>query len=137
MRIRRISPTFFGAGSIVGGGERYSLESAKAIASRADVVFLSFNVSPGSYNVGGANHQISDVANRIGEHVDCVVVAYKELQDRRTYFVSSDLAERELGIRFKWDLDTGIKEVRDVLVKHSHLDYKDPMFSNAAWLGKK
>lgn len=42
MRILHLSPTFFSDRSIIGGGERFPIELAKAMSSSAEVVFLSF-----------------------------------------------------------------------------------------------
>ena len=42
MRLLHVSPTWFGRGSVVGGGERYALELARACASRAETTLLSY-----------------------------------------------------------------------------------------------
>ena len=42
MKLLHVSPTWFGRDSVVGGGERYALELARACASRAETTFLSF-----------------------------------------------------------------------------------------------
>jgi len=41
-RVVHVSPAFFGGGSIVGGGERYAVSLAQAMAGLVDTVFLSF-----------------------------------------------------------------------------------------------
>ena len=42
MRVLHVSPTYFGSDSVLGGGERYAHELAKAMAQRAEVALLSF-----------------------------------------------------------------------------------------------
>lgn len=42
MNVLHISPTWFGDGSVVGGGERYSLELARACAARTPTTLVSF-----------------------------------------------------------------------------------------------
>ena len=42
MKVLHISPTYFSEDSFIGGGERYAYELAKAMARKAEVVFLSY-----------------------------------------------------------------------------------------------
>jgi len=42
MKIAHVSPTFFGDGSVVGGGERYALELARALSKHAETVLITF-----------------------------------------------------------------------------------------------
>ena len=42
MKILYLSPTYFSDHSIIGGGERYAYELAKAMAEREEVLFLTF-----------------------------------------------------------------------------------------------
>jgi glycosyltransferase involved in cell wall biosynthesis len=53
VKVLHVSPTAFGPGSIVGGGERYALELARAMAGRADVALLTFGADRGSSRQGG------------------------------------------------------------------------------------
>ena len=43
MRVLHLSPTYFSSDSIVGGGERYAYELAKAMAAKEEVCFMSFS----------------------------------------------------------------------------------------------
>ena len=52
VKVLYVSPTGFGPGSIVGGGERYALELARAMAERADVVLLTFGADRASAREG-------------------------------------------------------------------------------------
>jgi glycosyltransferase involved in cell wall biosynthesis len=47
VRIVHVAPTPFGAGGLLGGGERYPLELARALARVADVELLTFGAHPG------------------------------------------------------------------------------------------
>ena len=42
MKVIQISPAFFGADGVVGGGERYPLELAKALAKLTPTTLISF-----------------------------------------------------------------------------------------------
>jgi glycosyltransferase involved in cell wall biosynthesis len=53
MRILHVSPTYFGDDSVVGGGERYAYELARAMSRRHDVLLLSFAPAPRSARDGG------------------------------------------------------------------------------------
>jgi glycosyltransferase involved in cell wall biosynthesis len=46
MNVLHISPTWFGDGSVVGGGERYSIELARACAALTPTTFVSFDDRP-------------------------------------------------------------------------------------------
>jgi glycosyltransferase involved in cell wall biosynthesis len=47
VRVIHVAPTPFGAGGLLGGGERYPVELAGALASHADVDLLTFGSRPG------------------------------------------------------------------------------------------
>ncbi len=49
IKVLHISPTYFSPKSVVGGGERYAFELAKAMSRSADVTFLSFSPRPQAY----------------------------------------------------------------------------------------
>ena len=53
MKVLHVSPTAFGPGAIVGGGERYAFELARAMAARADVVLLTFGGARRAFADGG------------------------------------------------------------------------------------
>lgn len=48
MRIVHVSPTPFGAGGLLGGGERYPVELARALAAHADVELVTFGPHAGT-----------------------------------------------------------------------------------------
>jgi glycosyltransferase involved in cell wall biosynthesis len=47
VRIVHVAPTPFGAGGLLGGGERYPVELARALARHADVDLVTFGRTPG------------------------------------------------------------------------------------------
>jgi glycosyltransferase involved in cell wall biosynthesis len=48
MRIVHVAPTLFGSGGLLGGGERYPVELARALAGHADVELVTFGPRPGT-----------------------------------------------------------------------------------------
>lgn len=52
MKVLHVSPARFAPESIVGGGERYALELARAMAGQAEVVLLTFGAERGSHRDG-------------------------------------------------------------------------------------
>lgn len=90
----------------------------------------------GLYNLGGTNYRIKEVAQRIAEATGCDIVTYSEMRDRRTYLVNSDLARRRFDIDFGRNLNTAIGEIREAIDRREIVDYRDPSFSNAAWLSR-
>jgi glycosyltransferase involved in cell wall biosynthesis len=48
VRIVHVAPTPFGAGGLLGGGERYPVELARALARHADVELVTFGPRPGT-----------------------------------------------------------------------------------------
>lgn len=52
MKVLHVSPARFAPDSVVGGGERYALELARAMAGQADVVLLTFGAERESYREG-------------------------------------------------------------------------------------
>jgi glycosyltransferase involved in cell wall biosynthesis len=48
VRIVHVAPTPFGAGGLLGGGERYPVELARALARHADVELVTFGPTPGT-----------------------------------------------------------------------------------------
>jgi len=51
-RVVHVSPSYFGEGSLIGGGERYAQSLAAAIAERIDTVLVSFGSRRESYRSG-------------------------------------------------------------------------------------
>jgi glycosyltransferase involved in cell wall biosynthesis len=59
MRVVQVAPTVFGPGGLFGGGERYPLELARALARHTDCELISFGPHPGRMREpGGLRHRI-------------------------------------------------------------------------------
>lgn len=52
MRVCHISPTYFGLESVIGGGERFAEELARAMATHCDVKFISFGPKAMRHRIG-------------------------------------------------------------------------------------
>jgi glycosyltransferase involved in cell wall biosynthesis len=53
LRVIHVAPTVFGSGGLYGGGERYPLELARALAAEADVRLVTFGDRPGCWREPG------------------------------------------------------------------------------------
>jgi glycosyltransferase involved in cell wall biosynthesis len=82
-RVVHISPRYFGDRSYVGGGERYAINLAKAMANQVETVLVSFGDARDSYKLGALQVEIypakGDAANPISlsflqelQHADVV-----------------------------------------------------------------
>lgn len=59
MRVVHVAPTTFGPGGLFGGGERYPLELARALARRIDCELISFGPGPSRRREpGGLRHRV-------------------------------------------------------------------------------
>lgn len=59
MRVVHVAPTVFGPGGLFGGGERYPLELARAMARRTDCELISFGPHTGrTREPGGLRHRV-------------------------------------------------------------------------------
>jgi glycosyltransferase involved in cell wall biosynthesis len=53
MRVIHVAPTGFGSGGLYGGGERYPLELARALAGEVDCELVTFGPRPGRWQAAG------------------------------------------------------------------------------------
>src|SRR5206468_5635759 len=53
MRVIHVAPSAFGGQGLYGGGERYPLELARAVAAEVDCELLTFGPRPGRWVVAG------------------------------------------------------------------------------------
>jgi len=70
MRVVHVAPTAFGADGIYGGGERYPLELARAIAAHVDCTLLTFarRGRPAQREVGGLRVEVLPARGHLGRH---------------------------------------------------------------------
>jgi glycosyltransferase involved in cell wall biosynthesis len=69
MKVVHVAPTLFGAGGIFGGGERYPLELARALAGSVDCELVSFGRRPGlAGDASGLRIRVLRAVAHLGGH---------------------------------------------------------------------
>ncbi len=68
-KVLHISPTYFSEDSVLGGGERFAWELAKAMAKEAEVTFLSFGKKDCEYTVEGVRFIIIKPYGYVGGNI--------------------------------------------------------------------
>jgi glycosyltransferase involved in cell wall biosynthesis len=69
MRVIHVAPSAFGPGGLYGGGERYPLELARAIAAEVDCELVTFGARTGRWRVdGGLRVRVLRPLVRLGGH---------------------------------------------------------------------
>src|SRR5437763_1042609 len=69
MRVIHVAPTQFGRGGLLGGGERYPLELARALAAEIDCELVTFGPRPHRYREpGGLRVRVLRAAGYIKGH---------------------------------------------------------------------
>ncbi len=66
MRVLIVSPTFFDPSSVVGGGERYPMELARALSSRVETTLVSFSKMRMTRNLGAFRLEVFPVTVLLG-----------------------------------------------------------------------
>jgi nucleoside-diphosphate-sugar epimerase len=92
------------------------------------------------YNVGHEDNNltIGQVAERVQQHIRGVAVEHRgDNSDLRSYRVSFDRIQRELGFRPRFSVDHAIREVADLLGIREEIDFQDPEFHNVKSLEQK
>jgi alpha-maltose-1-phosphate synthase len=69
MRVIHVAPTVFGPGGLYGGGERYPLELARALAAEVDCELVTFGPRPGRWREpAGLRVRVLRPLGRLGGH---------------------------------------------------------------------
>jgi glycosyltransferase involved in cell wall biosynthesis len=69
MRVIHVAPTVFGPGGLYGGGERYPLELARAVAAEVDCELVTFGPRPGRWREpAGRRVRVLRPLGRLGGH---------------------------------------------------------------------
>jgi glycosyltransferase involved in cell wall biosynthesis len=68
MRVVHVAPTLFGPAGIFGGGERYPLELARALAHHVDCELVSFGRAARSWTDGGLRIRTLPAIGHVGGH---------------------------------------------------------------------
>jgi len=94
-------------------------------------------VSYSTFNVGATdqNYQLQQVGEMVVDaFADTNLHVVNDVDDGRNYRVSCDKIARVLGFRSKKSVAEGLLELKEAFVQERIRDYKDPVFSNAAFL---
>jgi glycosyltransferase involved in cell wall biosynthesis len=68
MRVIHVAPCAFGSQGLYGGGERYPLELARAIAAEVECELVTFGPRPGRWTDGGLRVRVLRPLGRLGGH---------------------------------------------------------------------
>jgi len=115
------------------GGEQYRPFVHLQDVSEYFVKALDGDVS-GTYNIGGNNYRIIEVAELLRKKLGCEVVIEKEQKDPRNYAVDSTLAKETFGNRNFIEIDWAVDEIKTAYSRGIIKDYKAPVFDNEKWL---
>ncbi|HVW11023.1 MAG TPA: NAD-dependent epimerase/dehydratase family protein [Bryobacteraceae bacterium] len=93
-------------------------------------------VSGQIFNVGSPdlNYTLTDVATKIRQHFPDTRVENVENSDRRNYRVSFKKIQSQLGFDCSWNLDDGIRELRQAFEDGKVADYRDISYDNRKFL---
>ena len=94
------------------------------------------SVSRQVFNIGDnrLNHTLADVAETILHVFPHVRADFITNSDRRNYRVNFDKAESRLGFRCRYDLETGVREIKAAFESNQIVNYKNIRFSNLVYL---
>jgi nucleoside-diphosphate-sugar epimerase len=94
------------------------------------------SISRQVFNIGdnGLNHTLADVADVILRVFPQARADFVQNADRRNYRVNFDKAEKWLGFRCRYGLETGIREIKAAFESNQIVNYKNIRFSNLVYL---
>jgi nucleoside-diphosphate-sugar epimerase len=115
------------------GGEQYRPFVHLQDVSEYFIKALDGDVS-GTYNIGGNNYRIIEVAELLRQKLGCEVVIEKEQKDPRNYAVDSTLVKETFGNRNFIEIDLAVDEIKSAYSRGIVKDYKASVFDNEKWL---
>ena len=121
------------------GGEQYRPLVHCADAASAFVRVLESpeeKVDRQIFNVGDndLNYRIKEVGRIVEEHVPDAEVRFVEhKEDERTYRVSFDKINYNLGWEAEYDIADGVREIRDWMLEEDITDYEGDRFRNSTY----
>jgi nucleoside-diphosphate-sugar epimerase len=117
------------------GGEQFRPLLHVRDAATAVVNALG-STQTGVFNLHRQNVRIVDLAYQVRNHFPDLVIEQTPMkfQDSRNYRVSSDKAERVLGFKASVSIDTGIEELKELLVTGRIRDVDNPRYTNQTFL---
>ena len=123
--------------SVFGGDQFRPILHVKDVARAIEFVLLnSFNI--GIYNLSYSNFKIIELAKRIKSHFNDVELIYddKIFQDSRNYRVDNEKFNMKYNFECKYDIDYGVKELKDLINQKRIVDLYNPRYSNVDFLNK-
>ena len=122
--------------SVFGGEQWRPLLHVKDVTTA--VTYGIRNNVKGLYNLAEQNYRISDIANNIKKIIPYAEIEFgdKPFEDLRNYRVSTSKIEN-VGWTPLYDLDTGIKEIANLIAEDRIVNIKDPIYSNENFLANQ
>ncbi len=120
--------------SVFGGDQFRPLlhvrDAARAVVGNVDTAHT------GIFNLQKQNVRIVDLAYQIRNHFPDTEIEISPMtfQDSRNYRVTGEKAESVLGFKPMYSIDSGIEEIKDLLVSHRLKDVDNPRYANASFL---
>jgi nucleoside-diphosphate-sugar epimerase len=114
--------------SVFGGSQYRPLVHVQDAAK----AFISALTCPktGTYNLGGVNYRILDIAKFVERKTGCRVTIHEELRDPRNYMVDSNLAMATFNARFATSIDDAVDEITNKFACGLIKDYRLPAYNN-------
>ncbi|MEM2293524.1 MAG: SDR family oxidoreductase [Nitrososphaerota archaeon] len=115
------------------GGEQYRPFVHLQDASEYFIKALDIEVND-TFNIGGNNYKIIEVAERLREKLGCEIEIAKEQNDPRNYAVDSTYAMKIFGNTNFKEVEFAVDEIKNAYAIGAIRNYKDPIFDNEKWL---
>lgn len=123
--------------NIYGGEQFRPLLHVKDVA-RAICLAIDQENKQGIYNLHYKNIKIIDLAKEVISKFPGtkLTIIEQEFRDTRNYKVSSEKASKSINFKAKYDIEEGINEIGNVVLKGKIKDINDPRYTNALFLSK-
>ena len=123
--------------NIYGGQQFRPLLHVKDVA-QAIFLALEQENKQGIFNLHYKNIKIIDLAKKvISKFPETKLnIIEQEFRDTRNYKVSSEKALNSFNFKAKYDVETGINEIGNVVINGKIKDVNDPRYTNALFLSK-
>ena len=122
---------------VFGGNQYRPLLHVKDVARAIENVLLN-DFQTGVYNLSYSNFKIIELAEIIQSHFNDVELIYddKVFQDSRNYRVDNKKFNMKYNFNPKYDINYGIKELKDLITQERIVDLYNPRYSNVDFLNK-
>ncbi len=90
----------------------------------------------GIFNLARQNVRIIDLAYQVRNHFPDLIIntTPTKFEDSRNYRVSSEKADKILGVKSIFSIDDGIQEIKELLDAHRLRNVDNPRYTNQAYL---